>query len=189
MKIHQLNSVNKSIFIRPSVTIGVFDGVHKGHAKIIEVLKDKARAVNGESVVMTLWPHPREILFQGKEIKLLSTLEEKYTLMNQMGVDHFVVMPFDKSIADLSAFDFIKEILVKKIGVNCLVVGYDNHFGKNKEGDLNAIKKASSVLNFSVEQVPAIFEGVERVSSTSIRVFLELGEIDNARKYSGIHIR
>jgi riboflavin kinase / FMN adenylyltransferase len=105
--------------------------------------------------------------------------------MDNLGVDHFVVIPFDKTFANLSAFQFIKEILVEKTGVNCLVVGYDNHFGKNKEGDINAIKKAASMLNFNVEHVPALFEDAERVSSTSIRVFLELGDIDNARKHLG----
>jgi riboflavin kinase / FMN adenylyltransferase len=185
LKIHQLHSVSKTVFAKPSVTIGIFDGVHKGHAKIIEALKKQAQNLNGDSVVMTLWPHPREVLFKGKEIKLLNTLEEKYSLMHQMGVDHFVVIPFDQAFSNLSAFDFIKEILVEKIGICCLVVGYDNHFGKNKEGDLSVIKKAASVLNFNVEHVPALFEDENRVSSTSIRVFLELGDIEKASKYLG----
>jgi riboflavin kinase / FMN adenylyltransferase len=185
LKIHQLYSVDRFLFKKPSVTVGIFDGVHKGHTKIVEVLKNKAHELSGESVVMTLWPHPREVLFQGKEIKLLNTLEEKYNLMGNLGVDHFVVIPFDKSFANLAAFQFIKEILVEKTGVNCLIIGYDNHFGKNKEGDINIIKNAASMLNFNVEHVPAFFEGNERVSSTSIRVFLEMGDIENARKYLG----
>ncbi len=159
--------------------------MHIGHARIMDAIKRKAKKIKGESVVITLWPHPRIVLFPGKDIKLLNTLEEKQTLVEKAGIDHFVVIPFDSNFSKLSAYDFVKDILIEKIGLRCLMVGFDNHFGHNKEGDFNTLNNIASELKFEIVHLDAYFEGVERVSSTGIRVFLELGEVDNAAKLLG----
>ena len=189
LKVHNLASLNKSFFREPVVTVGIFDGMHIGHAQIMDELKRKAKKIKGESVVVTLWPHPRTVLFPGKDIKLLNTLEEKQILVEKAGIDHFVVIPFDFNFSKLSAYDFVNDILIKKIGLRCLMVGFDNHFGHNKEGDFNALNNIASDLGFEIIHLDAFFEGVERVSSTGIRVFLELGEVDSAAKLLGYSYR
>lgn len=185
LKVHNLETLNKSRFQRPIVTVGIFDGMHIGHTHIMDALKSKAYKMKGESVVVTLWPHPRTVLYPGKEIKLLNTLEEKQMLIEKTGIDHFIVILFDIDFSKLSAFDFINDILIKKIGMHCLMVGFDNHFGHNKEGDFDIINDIASKLGFEVMHLDAHFEGTERVSSTAIRVFLELGEVDNAARLLG----
>jgi riboflavin kinase / FMN adenylyltransferase len=185
LKVHKPEKLNKKLFHDPVVTVGIFDGMHIGHSHIMDALKQKAKKIKGETVVVTLWPHPRTVLFPGSDIKLLNTIEEKQALLENAGIDHFVVIPFDVNLSKLSARDFINEILVKKIGLKCLMVGFDNHFGHNKEGNFDVISKVASELSFEVVHLDAYFEGPERVSSTAIRVFLELGEVDNAARLLG----
>jgi len=185
LKVHNLESLEKSLFREPVVTVGIFDGMHIGHAQIMKALKQKAKKIKGESVVVTLWPHPRTILFPGKDIKLLNTLEEKQAIIEKAGIDHLVVIPFDINFSKLLAQNFVKDILIEKMGLRCLVVGFDNHFGHNKEGNFNVLSKIASDLGFEVIHLDAYFEGAERVSSTGIRVFLELGEVDNAARLLG----
>jgi riboflavin kinase/FMN adenylyltransferase len=163
--------------------------MHAGHLKIMDALKEKAAQIKGQSVVVTLWPHPRTVLMPGKEIKLLNTLEEKQELVEKAGIDHFVVIPFDVNLSKLSAHDFIKNILLEKIGMASLVVGYDNHFGHNKEGDFEAISKISSEYGFDVLRLEAHFDNSERVSSTAIRVLLEFGDVEEASRLLGYYYK
>jgi riboflavin kinase/FMN adenylyltransferase len=185
LKVHNYGSFHKYLFKAPVVTVGIFDGVHKGHKQILDILKNKASQTGGESVIVTLWPHPRVVLYPGKEIKLLNTLEEKKALLEQAGIDHLVVIPFSNEFAKLSAHQFISNVLIDAIGMQALVLGFDNHFGNNKEGDYSVVKEVADQLNFEIVHPPVVFEADEKVSSTSIRVFLELGEVEKAANFLG----
>ena len=185
MQVHYLNKIYKSLFTNPVATVGIFDGVHRGHVEILRILVNKAKQINGETVVITLWPHPRMVLYPGKEIKLLSTLDEKQQLLRQEGIDHLVIIPFDKDFAQIEAKQFISEILIDKIGIKSLLMGFDNHFGKNKEGSYDIIQKASVQYGFDLLHPSPVFEGRDRISSTDIRLFLELGEVESANKFLG----
>ena len=121
--------------VNPVVTIGSFDGVHKGHVQVIESLKRVARNLKGETVIISFEPHPREVLYpMEKRPGILTTLEEKAAILATYGVEHLVVLQFTRSLAELEYADFVRHILVDKIGLKGLVVGYDHRFGKNREG-------------------------------------------------------
>lgn len=180
MKVHQLKDINTSLFKKPVVTVGIFDGVHRGHTAIINILKAKANEVRGDTVILTMWPHPRTVIYPGKEIKLLSTLEEKIELLQSTGVDHLIVAPFEADFSNLTAEEFIKQILVEKINASSLLVGFDNHFGKNKEGGYDVIKKEADKWEIEIIHPAPVFEGRDRISSTDIRLYLELGDVEKA---------
>ncbi|MBT6005078.1 MAG: FAD synthetase family protein, partial [Prolixibacteraceae bacterium] len=133
VKIHQ--DINKFEAKRPVVTIGTFDGVHLGHQKVIARLKDFAKKYNGETVIFTFYPHPRQITSPNEtNLRLLTTLEEKKQLLAASGIDHLIIYPFTKQFSELSYSEFVKSILIEKIKTHCLVVGYDHKFGKDREG-------------------------------------------------------
>jgi len=170
----------------PVVTIGVFDGVHKGHYRILNRLIQKANEEKGESVVITLWPHPRLVLNKDIEnLRLLNTLDEKEILLEQKGLDHLVVLPFNKKVSNMSACEFIEQILVNKIGVQHLLIGHDHHFGKGRKGDFNDLKACSLQYNFDVERMEAEKIGDIKVSSTVIRSALLDGRLKEANEYLG----
>jgi riboflavin kinase/FMN adenylyltransferase len=185
LKVHDFNSIHTTLFRNPVVSIGIYDGVHKGHHKIIETLKRRAIEHQGESVVVTLWPHPREILYPEKPIRYLSTLEEKRHLLTKTGIDHFVVIPFTHQLSELTADEFINQILVNRIGVKHLVVGFDNHIGHNRQGGYDAIKSSADKYGFTAEHLDALLFGTERISSSTIRNALDLGEVEKAANYLG----
>lgn len=173
---------------KPVVTIGVFDGVHKGHTAIISRLVEKAKELNGESVVLTLWPHPR--IFLKKEtgnLYLLNSLDEKEMLIEKQRIDHLVIVPFNEKTRQMSACSFIEEILVSKIGVEHLLIGYDHHFGKGGKGDIRDIQACAEKYNFQVERFEAKREEGTEVSSTIIRNALLEGNLQKANKYLGYH--
>ncbi len=170
------------------VTIGVFDGVHRGHEAIIHRLLDAAREKNGESVVVTFWPHPRLFLTpEGAGLKYLSTLREKRELFEEKGVDHFIIVPFTRELSNYSSAKFIKEIIVGKINARYLIVGFNHHFGKNREGSFETLKSLSGKYNLEVEQVKALVMDKENVSSTRIREALYGGDIYLANRLLGYH--
>jgi riboflavin kinase/FMN adenylyltransferase len=185
LKVHELISINQLHFKNPVVTVGIFDGVHKGHTHLLKILKSKAKQYEGESVVITLWPHPRTILYPEKELKLLTILSEKIKLLEEQGVDHLIIIPFSKEFAQITAEEFIHSILVSKIGFKCFVVGFDNHIGRNKEGSIDVIRSESKKYGYEVVIPEPVFEGNERVSSTDIRLFLEYGEVEKAARFLG----
>jgi riboflavin kinase / FMN adenylyltransferase len=174
--------------IRPVVTIGVFDGVHLGHRAVLEQLVNLAHLTKGESVVITFNPHPRLVL-GGKtdELSFLSTLDEKKKLLAETLIDHLVIIKFDSYLRNMEALDFIREILVRKIGVKHLIVGYDNHFGKNKKGDLEKISRYAGIFDFTVEQGREIGSPEGVISSTSIRDALLKGYVENANRLLGYY--
>lgn len=170
----------------PVATIGVFDGVHKGHAKLLYRLRNKARELGGESVVITLWPHPR--LFLGKDLdnlRLINTLEEKEVLLEREKIDHLVILPFNKELSQLSACEFTEQILVTKLHIKHLLVGYDHHFGKERKGGYNDLKSCSLKYNFGLERIDAESVNGVKVSSTKIRDKLFDGNVHIANKFLG----
>ncbi len=170
----------------PVLTIGVFDGVHQGHFKVLDRLKEIAKEKKGESVVLTLWPHPRIILDKDIDsLRLLNNIEEKKHLLSKTGIDHLIVVPFTKEFAGLSACEFIEEYLVKKIKVNHLVVGYNHQFGKDRKAGFEFLNQCAVQFGFSIEKLDAKLVENDAVSSTKIRNFLTSGNLEIANNYLG----
>lgn len=167
------------------VTTGTFDGVHQGHKTIINRLKKIASAATGETVLITFHPHPRIVLQKNPDLKLLSTIDERIVLIESTGIDHLVIIPFDKNFAALSSIEFVQNILVEKIGTKKLVIGYDHHFGKNREGSFQHLKKFGPQYGFTVEEIPAQEINDVNISSTKIRAALESGDLKKANDFLG----
>lgn len=167
------------------VTTGTFDGVHIGHQQVISRLKEAAARINGETVLLTFFPHPRMVLFPERKQLLLNTPEEKAALLEKTGIDHLIVHPFTREFSMLSSKDFIEDILVKKLGTRRLVIGHDHHFGRNREGSFDHLRQFGPVYGFEVEEIPA--QEVENigVSSTKIRQALEAGDVATAASFLG----
>jgi riboflavin kinase/FMN adenylyltransferase len=176
-------------FPRPNqavVTTGTFDGVHLGHKIIVDRLIESARQTEGESVVITFDPHPRQVLYPNDQsLKLLQSIEEKAARLEALGVDHLLVLKFDKAFSELSSDAFVRNILVDAVGTRKLVVGYDHHFGKNREGSFESLRKQGLIHGFTVEEIPAHDIDQVSVSSTAIRKALILGDIKTANSYLG----
>lgn len=168
------------------VTSGTFDGVHVGHQKILSRLNEIARSNSGETVVITFWPHPRLVLHpEDTSLKLLNTFEEKAELLKRQGIQHLVRIPFTKEFSQLSSEEFISRILVQTIGTKKLVIGYDHHFGKNREGSFEQLKLNAPKYGFEVEEIPRQDVDHIGVSSTKIRKALEEGDIGTATHLLG----
>ena len=186
MKIYY--DINNFRVERPVITIGSFDGVHLGHLKIINRLNEIARQRQGESVVFTFFPHPRQILFPEEgNLRLLTTIEEKKELFEKAGIEHLIIFPFTKEFSKLGYKDFVKQILVEKLAVKILVVGYDHKFGRNREGDFNMLESLSHIYNFTVEKLDALLIDNINISSTKIRQALQEGQAEQAKRYLGYH--
>ncbi len=171
---------------KPVATIGVFDGLHKGHQKLLELVCRKADEFGGESVVITFWPHPRMVL--GKEdsdFQLLSTLEEKVYLMQTWGVQNLIILPFTKELSQISGREFIKDILVEKIGIKYLFVGDDHHFGSDRDGGKIELSEMSTLYGFGITNLDSQFEGSSRISSSLVRQALMLGDLKKANSLLG----
>lgn len=181
--------INDSLSLKhPVVTIGMFDGVHRGHQFILEHLKAQAKVHGGESVVLTLWPHPRIVLNQElHNFKLLHTLQEKIREMGRHGIDHLVVVPFDREIASLTACDFVQKYLVGSLGVEVLLVGYDNRFGKDRKGDPEGLRMCAEKNSYRIEKLPEYHSEQGSVSSTAIREKILDGNMESAEKMLGYH--
>jgi len=172
------------------VTQGTFDGVHLGHQKILRQLKNLAEIEGGETVLLTFFPHPRMVLQpEDNGLKLLETIDEKIEHLEQIGIDHLLILPFTKAFSRLSAEEFVQTVLVQGIGTKVMVVGYDHRFGKNREGSFHELNKLSSVYNFRVEEITA--EDIEAVtiSSTKIRQALVTGDLAAANTFLGYPYR
>lgn len=164
--------------------MGIFDGVHLGHRAILQRLNEVARRENGESVVLTFYPHPRMVLFpDDNDLQLLSTMEEKIALLEKTGVDHLIIHPFSREFSRTTAVEYVRDILSAQIGATKLVIGYDHHFGRNREGSLEKLKELAPEFNFEVEEIPAQEIDSVNVSSTKIRKALERGDITTANQY------
>ena len=184
MKIHEGNI--KGEIRNPVATIGIFDGVHLGHQKIIEHLGKVAKDIGGESVIVTLWPHPR-IILEGADtnLRLLSTPGEKKCLLEKAGLDHLFIIPFTKEIGNLAPYEFTKQYLANTLDIKHLLFGYNNRFGKNREGNYAAMQTYSKEFNFTMDTVPAVNYQGSKISSSIIRNLLLGGEIRRANRYLG----
>lgn len=168
------------------VTSGTFDGVHLGHRKILNRLKEIAEKNNGETVLLTYWPHPRLVLNpEDNSVKLLNTFSEKAELLYKAGIDHLICIPFTQSFSEMSSSDFIRDILVEKIGTRKLVIGYDHHFGKNREGNLMELIRVGPDYGFEVEEISRQDIDDSAVSSSAIRKFLSEGTVKKAAQLLG----
>jgi len=168
------------------VTSGTFDGVHLGHQKILSRLREVAEASGGETVVITFWPHPRMVVSKDSQnLRLLSTIDEKIELLRQNGVQHLVVVPFTREFSELSSDAFIQQILVDTIGTKKLVIGYDHHFGKNREGSFEYLQNNAQRFGFEIEEIPAQEIDNLTISSTKIRQSLSEGQTAIANELLG----
>lgn len=168
------------------VTIGTFDGVHRGHQVILNDMVRKAREMGGETVVVTFYPHPRQVLCIGDNgLRFISTQEDKIKQMDALGIDNLIVIKFTKDFSTLSSEDFINNYIVEKIKPAVLIIGYDHHFGNNRLGDFEMLNELGEKNNFKVERVPVQDVDNVVVSSTKIRHALQMGEIRHANMLLG----
>ena len=170
----------------PVVTIGTFDGVHRGHREVISELKRISMLSGGESVIFTFEPHPRIVIApQDDSLRLLSTKEEKISLLGKIGIDHLVIYPFTTAFSKISYSDFVADILVGRMNISSLVVGYDHRFGQGRQGNFSSLESLSESLNFKVEQLSQLLVDNKVVSSTKVRQALEAGDIVHANHFLG----
>ncbi|WP_372745049.1 bifunctional riboflavin kinase/FAD synthetase [Lutibacter sp.] len=167
------------------VTIGTFDGVHLGHQKVIKNLVESAKKNNAESVLLTFFPHPRMVLQKNANIKLINTIDERIELLENIGLNTLIIQEFSDEFANLSAFEFVKTILVDQLNIKKLIIGYDHHFGKNREGNFNSLVAFGLQFNFEVTEISQKDISNITVSSTKIRCAIEQGEIQKANSYLG----
>jgi riboflavin kinase/FMN adenylyltransferase len=168
------------------VTSGTFDGVHVGHQKIVHRLKEIATRTQGETVVITFWPHPQLVLHpENSSLKLLNTFEEKAALLKKEGVHHLLRIPFTRDFSMISSQDFIQKILVETIGTKTLVIGYDHRFGHNREGSFEQLKLNARNYGFEVEEIPRQDVDHISVSSSKIRQALERTDVEAATHLLG----
>ncbi|MCB0401033.1 MAG: bifunctional riboflavin kinase/FAD synthetase [Flavobacteriales bacterium] len=173
---------------KTAVTIGTFDGVHSGHKVIIDRLKKAAADSHAESVILTFFPHPRMVLYpDDNELRLLNTIDERIELLEKAGIDHLIIHPFSREFSRLSSTEFVRDILVNQLHVAALVIGYDHHFGRNREGSFEHLRELAPLYDFKVQEIAAQEIQKVNVSSTKIRTSLAAGEINAANQFLGYH--
>jgi riboflavin kinase/FMN adenylyltransferase len=171
---------------RAVVTIGTFDGVHRGHGRIIEQMKQEALLIDGETVIITFHPHPRKVV-QGREdgLRLLTTMEERISLLGQMGIDHLVVIPFTEKFASMDAKSYISDFLVENFHPHTIIIGYDHRFGKGRSGDYHLLEEMADQFGYRVREIDAQLLDEISISSTRIREALNKGDAASARELLG----
>ena len=176
--------LKNAISSRPSIlTLGTFDGVHKGHRKIISNLKSEAKRNNLRSIILTFFPHPRNIV-SSEIIKSISTIDEKIKIFSNLGVDELIIQKFDKSFSSMNAKEFI-ELLVNNLKIKKIIVGYNHRFGKNRSADINVLKDFSLKYDFEVLEIKAFEVENIKISSTKIRDAIQQGNIKLCNNYLG----
>ncbi len=179
-----LNSIRQ--IPQPVLTIGTFDGVHKGHQKIIDQLNYEAKKINGESVLLTFYPHPRMVLYpETHGLQLIQTQEEKLQKLERMGLQNTIIFPFTFEFSRLTAIEFIRDIIVNQLHAKKLVIGYDHQFGRNREGSILFLKEIAETYALDIIEIPAQVIEDSNVSSTKIRDALKKGNIDLANSFLG----
>ena len=167
------------------VTIGTFDGVHVGHQKIINRLVHIAETNKLQALVLTFFPHPRMVVQKDSSIKLINTIDEKAAQLQQLGVDHLVLKEFTNTFSRLSALEYVRDVLVNKLKVKHIIVGYDHHFGRNRTATIEDLIEFGKFYGFEVTQIDAQEVGDVAVSSTKIRVALREGNMRVANDFLG----
>lgn len=187
MKVYRdINSL--PVFTNAVITTGSFDGVHTGHVQIIEQLIKEAEKINGTPVLITFYPHPKQVVqMKEKALYILNTPEEKYELLQLKDIENIVVVPFDKDFSQLSAQEYISNFLVQKFHPSIIVVGYDHRFGNNREGNFDLLKSKEAQYNFEVKEIPEHVLTDITISSTKIRAAMLEGDIEKAASYLGYH--
>jgi riboflavin kinase / FMN adenylyltransferase len=181
VEIHRGTSLKR--LTKPAISIGIFDGVHKGHAAVFGRVRKRAGELGGESAIVTFWPHPKLVLGNGNDqLRFLTSLEEKEDLIRQHGIDHLFIMPFTKEFSRLPACGFVKQYLVDGAGLAHLVFGFDHHFGRRREGNFENLKTCASLYGFSIEQLEPVTEAGVKVSSSVIRDALSAGNVKLASR-------
>ena len=173
-------------FKNPVITIGTFDGVHLGHKKVLSLLKAKAKEVGGESVVFTFHPHPRMVLHPNDHhLELIQTIEERTEKLAASGIDHLIVFPFTKEFSRMTALSFVRDILVNKLNLHTLVIGYDHHFGRNREGSKDNLDELAPLFGFKICEIEALSKGEVNISSTKIRQAIKQKDFKQVTAYLG----
>ncbi|NVJ88459.1 MAG: bifunctional riboflavin kinase/FAD synthetase [Flavobacteriaceae bacterium] len=167
------------------VTIGTFDGVHFGHQKIIEKLVFETKKAGKKSVVLTFFPHPRMVLQKEGSLELINTIDERAKLLEKTGLDYLIIHPFSRDFSRTTALEFVRDYLVNQLNISKLIIGYDHHFGKNREGNIKQLTEYSHLYGFNVEEIPAQDINDVSVSSTKIRRALHNGKLNTANNYLG----
>lgn len=175
----------KRPFRNPVVTLGNFDGVHLGHQRIFERVKEDASKIHGEGVVITFEPHPLKVLAPEKFLPLLTPFRKKMMLIEESGIETVLCIEFSLTFSQISAAEFIETILLEKVKVKKVIIGYNYHFGKGQRGDAQTLKEAGKVFSFEVEVVEPLRVGQTIVSSSKIRALIERGEVEEASKLLG----
>lgn len=185
MKVYRGVEALEGKFNSPAVTLGNFDGVHKGHRKIFSQLRLKANEMGGDAVIFTFDPHPIKVLRPDESPRLISPLPEKLKLLEESGADAVILADFTKAFAALHPAQFVKDIIHKLIGAKHVIVGHDFTFGKGKEGTIGSLEAFGAELGFHVQVIPAVTVDNEIVSSTRIRELIRKGEVKKAAKLLG----
>jgi riboflavin kinase/FMN adenylyltransferase len=168
------------------LTQGTFDGVHLGHVKVLENVVSEAKQSGLESMLLTFFPHPRLVLYPNDNpLRMLSSLDEKIQMVEACGIDHLTILPFTSKVANLSPLDFVRGVLVNKLHVTTMIVGYDHRFGKNREGSFDDLLQYGEMLNFKVKEIPAGEIEHIAISSTRIRKALLSGDLSQANQLLG----
>ncbi len=195
MKVYK-NIQELPVFSRPVLTIGTFDGVHQGHRQIIQQLLKEAKEIDGTAVVITFYPHPKQVVAgmdknpdavaeKNQPIQLLNSPQEKYELLHQQGIEHIVVVPFDQAFAEQSASDYVKQFLVDRFHPHTIIIGYDHRFGNNRDGDYHLLEAEAAKFGFLVKEIPEHILKNVTISSTKIRTALLSGDNETAATYLG----
>ena len=185
MKVYHSISDFKNVS-RPILTTGTFDGVHFGHKIIIDRLKEIAKNQNGETVLLTFSPHPRMVLFpDDHNLQLINTLDEKIKLLEQVGIEHLIIHPFTMTFSRTTSMQFVRDIIVNELNTHKLVIGYNHHFGRNREGSFEHLKEYAPLYGFEVEEISAQLIDDVSISSTKIRNSLLSGDVSKAADYLG----
>jgi riboflavin kinase / FMN adenylyltransferase len=177
---------NLPVFKNAVVTIGTFDGLHKGHQQILNLMLDEAAKVNGETVIITFHPHPRQVIAANQnELFLLNSLQEKISLLEKYGIQHLVVTPFTEAFSLQSAEEYIENFLVKTFHPHTIIIGHDHRFGKSRSGDFALLEDKAQQFNYRVKEIPGFMLEENTISSTIIRQALQKGNIETANEYLG----
>ncbi len=174
--IRKLDDIDKNL-PNPVATIGNFDGVHLGHREIFRRVKREAAALAGVSVAITFFPHPLKVVAPDRNFKLITTYPEKEALIEASGIDYLIIIPFSREFAAISAREFVTDILVRRIGVKKIIIGYDYAFGRNREGDVGLLRRMGDEFGFSVEMLEQIGDGANPYSSSIVRSLIEDGDV------------
>ena len=180
---NNITKITKSDF--NIATIGSFDGIHIGHKKILQTLTKIAKKNNGKSILITFWPHPRYVLKKNNDFKLLTSLEEKIKLFEKNKIDILYIVDFSLKFSKVSANKFIENILLEKLKINCLLIGYNNNFGRNREGNIRYLEENKKKFDIDIISIPKQSVDKISISSTKIREYLNNGKISSANRLLG----